>query len=78
MHAIIACYMLLLYYTPVVWFIYRGVFTVGVAVTEVMYNAGGSVISNALNSANALTDYSYINARDSAPGGGAQLARGVS
>ena len=33
------------------WFMYRGVFTVGVAVTE------------ALTPANALTDYSYINAK---------------
>ena len=56
---------------------YGGVFTVGVAVTQVMYNADGTRSSNALNSANALTDYSYIYARDSAPVGGAQLARCV-
>ena len=57
--------MLLLYYTPVVMVImYRGVFTVGVAVTEVMYNTHGVISSSALISANALADYSYINARD--------------
>ena len=55
---------------------YRGVFTVGVAVTQVMYNR--YQYNNALNSANALTDYSYIYARDS-PGyyHGYQLARCV-
>ena len=56
---------------------HRGVFTVGVAVTAVMYNADGTVSSNALNSANALTDYSYINARDSPGDNGAQIARCV-
>ena len=57
---------------------YRGVFTVGVAVTQVMYNADGTRGSNALNSANALTDYSYINATDSPSGGsGDQVARCV-
>ena len=49
---------------------YRGVFTVGVAVTEVMYRANGTISSHALVSATALTDYSYINARD----GNADLA----
>ena len=56
---------------------YRGVFTVGVAVTEVMYNPDGTWSSGALTSANALTDYSYINARDSPGNNGAQLARCV-
>ena len=55
MHAIITCYMLLLYYTPVV--MYRGVFTVGIALI-------GVTDSNAIISDNALTDYSYVNARD--------------
>ena len=70
--------MLLLYDHQLLWFIYRGVFTVGVAITEVMYNADGTRGSNALNSDNALTDYSYIYARDS-PGGnnGDQVARCV-
>ena len=55
------------------WFICRGVFTVGIAVTEVMYNADGTINSSALISANALTDYSYINAREGDPNG-ARLA----
>ena len=49
---------------------YRGVFTVGVAVTSSLQN-------NNLISANALTDYSYIYARNSTPNNGAQLARCV-
>ena len=49
------------------WFMYRGVFSVGVAVTEVMYRADGTRISDALISTNALTDYSYINAREVDP-----------
>ena len=54
---------------------YRGVFTVGVAVTQVMYDADDSISSSALISANALTDYSYINARDDDPIYSARLAR---
>ena len=54
---------------------YRGVFTIGIAVTQVKYNDDGTT-SNTLTSANALTDYSYIYARDS-PGNGAQIARCV-
>ena len=50
--------MLLLYYTPVV--MYRGVFTVGIALIGVIDN-------NDIVSANALTDYSYVNARVSIP-----------
>ena len=53
---------------------YRGVFTVGVAVTEVIYNTDGTLSSEDLISANALTDYSYINARDGDPDGD-RLAR---
>ena len=57
---------------------YRVVFTVGVALIEVMYNADGTTISsNALTSANTLNDYSYIYARDSPGNNGAQLARCV-
>ena len=41
---------------------YRSVFTVGVAVTSALQNS-------ALIPANALTDYSYINARDGDPNG---------
>ena len=67
MHTIITCYMLLLYYTPVV--MYRGVFTVGIALIDTSTN-------NAIVSANALTDYSYVNARVSVTNG-TQIARCV-
>ena len=53
---------------------YRGAFNVGIAVTEVMYNADGTISIEDLISANALTDYSYINARDGDPNG-ARIAR---
>ena len=53
---------------------YRVVFTVGVAVTKVIYSTDGEINSRALTSANALTDYSYINASDGDPNG-ALLAR---
>ena len=43
---------------------YRGVFTVGVAVIEVMYNVDGTIKNRGLTSDNLLTDYSYIFARD--------------
>ena len=59
--------MLLLYYTPVV--MYRGVFTVGIALIGVTDN-------NAIVSANALSDYSYVNTRDSVTSG-TQIARCV-
>ena len=59
--------MLLLYYTPVV--MYRGVFTVGIALIGVVDN-------NDIVSANALTDYSYVNARVSVTSG-TQIARCV-
>ena len=62
--------MLLLYYTPVVMVImYRGVFTVGIVVTRAMGT------DNAIVSANAIGDYSYVNARDST--NGEQIARCV-
>ena len=48
---------------------YRGVFTVGVAVTSSLQNSN-------LISANVLTDYSYINARSGDPNGD-QIARCV-
>ena len=54
---------------------YRCVFTVGVAVIKVTYNTDGRIHSSALTSANALTDYSYINARDGNPNGVPLLAR---
>ena len=54
------CYCCIIH--QLLWFMYRGVFTVGVAVT-----------TNTLTFDNALTDYSYINARSGA--GSSQLAR---
>ena len=59
------CYCCIIH--QLLWFMYRGVFTVGVAVTDATQNSN-------LNSVNELTDYSYINAR-SGTGAGNQLAR---
>ena len=61
------CYCCIIY--QLLWFMYRGVFTVGVAVTSALQN-------NALTLANVLNDYSYINARDGDPNG-VQIARCV-
>ena len=73
MHAIVTYYMLLLYYIPVIMVImYRGVFTVGIALIGIM--AGDS---NAINSANVYGDYSYVNARDGSLTSGVQIARCV-
>ena len=58
------------------WFMYRGVFTVGVAVTEVLYTADGRrqyFGGNGYSSATALTDYSYISVRDGYRNDGATL-----
>ena len=68
------CYCCIIH--QLLWFMYRGVFTVGIAVTQVMYNADGTHSSIALNSANVLNDYSFVYARDS-PGDDAVLARCV-
>ena len=58
MHAIITCYMLLLYIIPVAMiYVQRYVFTVGIALIRVM----GS--NNSVVSANAVPDYSYVNDR---------------
>ena len=59
------CYCCIIH--QLLWFMYRGVFTVGVAVTDATQNSN-------LISANELTDYSYINAR-SGTGNGNLLAR---
>ena len=59
------CYCCIIH--QLLWFMYRGVFTVGVAVTDATQNS-------MLISANELTDYSYINAR-SGTGNGNLLAR---
>ena len=56
------CYCCIIH--QLLWFMYRGVFTVGVAVTRNSFT----------NAADFLTDYSYITASDS-PGNGAVLAR---
>ena len=61
------CYCCIIH--QLLWFMYRGVLTVGVAAIEVMYNADGTVSSSAPIFANTLTDYSYINARDGDPNG---------
>ena len=61
------CYCCIIH--QLLWFMYRGVFTVGVAVTSALQNSN-------LIPANALTDYSYINARDGDPNG-ALIARCV-
>ena len=70
MHAIITCYMLLLYYTLLRWLLW---FTVGIALIGVMPGMGG----NAIVSANAIDDYSYIIARDGTLATGVQIARCV-
>ena len=54
------------------WFVYRGVFTVGIALIEVMVN--GNDVDNSIVSANAITDYSYVNDRSDNSG---QLTRCV-
>ena len=59
------CYCCIIH--QLLWFMYRGVFTVGVAVTGPVYNRD-------LNTDNAIADYSYINARDGYRNG-ALLAR---
>ena len=56
------CYCCIIH--QLLWSMYRGVFTVGIALIEVMYDSDGNFISNAIVSANALADYSYVNARD--------------
>ena len=66
------CYCCIIH--QLLWFMYRSSFTVGVAVTEVIYNTDGTLSSEDLISANALTDYSYVNARDDDPYGG-RIAR---
>ena len=49
--------MLLFYYTPAA--IHRGVFAVGIALIKVMIVDGD--VDNSLVSANAISDYSYVN-----------------
>ena len=56
---------------------YRSVFTVGIAFIGVMYNSDGTMISNAIVSANALDDYTYINTTDGTISMSRQIARCV-
>ena len=60
------CYCCIIH--QLLWFMYRGVFTVGVAVTSAVQDNIGITL------ANTLIDYSYINARDGDPNG-ALIAR---
>ena len=54
---------------------YRGVFTVGIALIGVMYDDDGDYISNAIVSDNAIGDYSYVNGRDGPISMSLQIAR---
>ena len=73
MHAVPTCYMLLLYASVVMVIMYRGVFTVGIAVIRTETGSGG----NTITLTRALTDYSYISARDSGVSSGVNIARCV-
>ena len=64
--------MILFYYAPVAIFMYRGVFTVGIALIGV--KPGGD---NTIVSANALTDNLFVNVRSSGINSGVQIARCV-
>ena len=72
MHAVPTCYMLLLYASVVMVIMYRGVFTIGIAVIRTETGSGG----NTITLTRALTDYSYIITRDNVVGG-VQIARCV-
>ena len=52
---------------------YRVVFTIGIAMIRTEYGSGG----NTITLSRALTDYSYISARDSGVSSGVQIARCV-
>ena len=69
------CYCCIIH--QLLWFMYRGVFTVGIALIGVMYDSDDILISNAIISANVLNDYSYVNARDGTISGNRQIARCV-
>ena len=64
------CYCCIIYQW--LWFMYRGVFTVGIALIGVMPGGGNAIVS-----ANAIDDYSYVNARDSGVTTAVQIARCV-
>ena len=63
------CYCCIIH--QLLWFMYRGVFTVGIALIGVM----GS--NNAIVSANAVPDYSYVNDRSDNNGQLARCATGL-
>ena len=56
---LVTCYCCIIH--QLLWFMYRGVFTVGIALTKVTVSDGS--VDNAIVSANAITDYSYVNER---------------
>ena len=53
------CYCCIIH--QLLWFMYRGVFTVGIALIGVMVS--DDVVDNTIVSANAISDYSYVNNR---------------
>ena len=69
------CYCCIIH--QLLWLMYRGVFTVGIALIGVMYDDDGDRISNAIVSNNAIGDYSYVNGRDGPISMSLQIARCV-
>ena len=69
------CYCCIIH--QLLWLMYGGVFTVGVALIGVMYDDDGDRISNAIVSDNAIGDYSYVNGRDGPISMSLQIARCV-
>ena len=53
------CYCCIIH--QLLWFMYRGVFTVGIALIKVMVS--DDAVDNTIVSANAITEYSYVNNR---------------
>ena len=53
------CYCCIIH--QLLWFMYRGVFTVGIALIGIMVS--DDAVDNAIVSANAISDYSYVNDR---------------
>ena len=56
---LVTCYCCIIH--QLLWFMYRGVFTVGIALIKVMVI--DNAVDNAIVSANAIPDYSYVNDR---------------
>ena len=57
------------------WFMYRGVFTIGIALIRVMISDGA--VDNAIVSANTISDYSYVNNRGDNQGQLTRCATGL-